>query len=475
MANAAILIGNSRYSSLRALPCCKADLHAMGELLEATEKYSVICIVEDSDADSLKTKVREAIQDSTSTEELFFYFSGHGYQHENDFYLCASDFDARRPNATGISTYELHALLRLVNADLVVKVLDACNSGTLLVKAASPFQSHEKQGFKNLIQISSCRENQHSLTGESLSVFTDQFRAAALRKHEGTVYYTDIVNSLRDAFIQNDDQTPFFVFQVTGRESFVEDARRLDTLRNRHTAMVLSPVESQSEEQDGSSPPWSLQELLEVAEQKAATPEIIESFVNAFFDALIQKTSTDEFSNFFDFQVAEHSDFEEPTTDAFIIRVLSRQDRLDEFVTASIKKERSRNPLSMMGTSVLLGMFGDDQRYREVYDLQLNCKMQRTQIRFTLTPKYNSLKKLVMVVSCAPSLHQCYIFEMGTQHNLTDFEEFSVEGNEAVRRWYRLAWSDDPAGVVQKVASRLHEIVREHLEQTEKRLSDDEA
>ena len=163
MANAAILIGNSSYSSLRALPCCKADLHAMKELIEATEKYSDIYIVEDSDADVLKTKVREAIRDRTSTEELFFYFSGHGYQHENDFYLCASDFDTRRPNATGISTDELHTLLRLANAELVVKVLDTCNSGTLLVKAESPFQSHEKQGFKNLIQISSCRENQYSL------------------------------------------------------------------------------------------------------------------------------------------------------------------------------------------------------------------------------------------------------------------------------------------------------------------------
>ena len=238
----------------------------------------------------------------------------------------------------------MHALLRLANADLVVKVIDACNSGTLLVKDEATFQSYEKQGFKNLIQISSCRENQYSLTGESLSVFTEQFRGAALRKHEGTVYYTDIVNSLRDAFVLNDDQTPFFVFQVTGRESFVEDTHLLDALRNRHTALVVMPVESQLEEQDCSSPPRSLQELLEVAEQKAATPEIIESFINAFFDALIQKISIDEFFNFYDLQVVEHSDFEEDTTDAFIVRILSRQDRLDEFVTVSIKKKRSRNP-----------------------------------------------------------------------------------------------------------------------------------
>ena len=199
MANAAILIGNSHYSTLPSLACCHADLHAMKELLELTEKYSDICIVEDSDADGLKSRVREAILHRTSTDELFLYFTGHGYQHETDFFLCASNFDAKRPNATGISTDELHEFLRLANANLVVKVIDACNSGTLLVKADSQFNPSQKQGFENLIQISSCRQDQSSLTGEALSAFTEKFRAAALRKDEGTVYYTDIVNSLRDA------------------------------------------------------------------------------------------------------------------------------------------------------------------------------------------------------------------------------------------------------------------------------------
>ena len=452
MANVAILIGNSHYSSLRPLTCCKADLHAMRELLAATEKYSDIHIIENSNADIQKAKVRDAIQDSAPMHELFFYFTGHGYQHESDFYLCSTDFDSRRPNATGVSTDELHALLRLAKADLVVKVIDACNSGTLLVKDESPFQSHDKRGFKNIIQISSCREHQNSLTGESLSLFTEHFRAAALRKREGTVYYIDIVNSLRDVFIQNDDQTPFFVFQVTGRESFVEDAGRLDELRNRLTTVECSSVESELEGSEPPQSPRSLQELLEIAEKNAATREIIDSFTSAFFDALIKKVSADEFSKYFDLEVVQHADFEEATTDAFIIRILARQERLDEFVSASVKKERSRNPLSMMGTSVLLGVFGDDQRYREIYDLQLNCKMQRAQTRFSFTPKYNSLKKMVLVVSCAPSLHHCYIFEMGTQHKLSDFGEYNVEGHEAVRHWYSLEWTENMTGVVQKIS-----------------------
>ena len=474
MTNAAILIGNSQYRLLPSLACCHADLHAMKELLELTEKYSDICLVEDSDADSLKSRIREAIQHRTSTDELFLYFTGHGYQHDTDFYLCASDFDAKRPNATGFSTDELHEFLRMANANLVVKVIDACNSGTLLVKADSQFSPNHKQGFKNLIQISSCRQDQNALTGEALSVFTDKFRAAALRKEEGTVYYTDIVNSLRDLFIENDEQTPFFVFQVTGRESFVEDAHRLNILRNRLRAVVESSIECHPEQRELPSTPSSLQELLEVAEQKIATPSIIESFTSAFFDALVEKVSIDEFSSFFDLGVMEHADFEEPTTDAFIIRVLSRENRLDEFVTANIKRERARSPFSIMNTSVFLGMFGDDQRYREVYDLYLNCKMSRAQIRFTFTPKYSSLKKLVLVVSCAPSLRHCYVFEVCTQHKLADFGKFSIEGDEAVRRWYKLEWSNGSASVVKKITSRLHEVVRTQLLQAQQRLTDDE-
>ncbi len=172
-------------------------------------------------------------------------------------------------------------------------------------------------------------------------------------------------------------------------------------------------------------------------------------------------------------EIVEHSDFSEPTAEGFIIRVLSREKRLDEFVTAKIRREISRNPLHMLGTSVFLGMFGDDQKYRDVYDLRLNCKMQRAQLKITLNPKFHSLKQLIVVVTCAPSLHNCFVFEVGTQHSLTDFGEFDFQGSEVVHRWYKFQWAEKTEGVVAKIVSRLEEIVREHLENTEQRLTKD--
>ena len=471
MTNTAILVGNSQYQSLRALSCCHDDLMAMRELLEATAKYSEIEVIEDTEADELKSKMRAALDKHQSPGELFFYFTGHGCHQEEEFYHCATTFNSKRPNETGLSTSELHTFLRLAKADVVVKVIDACNSGTLLIKTDGDFLLQQKHGFKNLIQISSCLESQNSLAGEPLSIFTEKFRAAALRKSKGSVYYTDIINMLKDEFLQNNEQIPFFVSQGTGREQFVDDAKRLDKLRAKLQANTESSLQSDSEDRQAPHTVPSLQTLLEEAKKNVASPEKISSFVNIIFDDLIEKVSNDEFSDFFDLNIAEHPDFSEPTAEAFIIRVLSRENRCDKFVTAKIKKERTRNPLEMMSTMALLGMFGDDQKYREVYDLSLNCKMQRAQLRITLTPKYNSLKQLLLVVTCAPSLENCYVFEIGSQHSLTDFGEFDVEGNEVVRRWYKFQWSENPDRVVEKIASKLAELVREHLEHTKQRLT----
>ena len=132
MGNTAILIGNAEYRSLGNLSCCLNDLVVMRELLTATDKYSHIVTIENQDADALKSSIRTAITENTPLEELFFYYTGHGHQHETDFYLCATDFDRKRPNDTGLSTDDLHTFLRMPRADLVVKVIDACNSGTLL-------------------------------------------------------------------------------------------------------------------------------------------------------------------------------------------------------------------------------------------------------------------------------------------------------------------------------------------------------
>jgi len=448
-------------------------LLAVEQLLRATGKYGEISIIEDAEADALKSQLRNSTNNIDSLDELLFYFTGHGYVYQDEFYHCAVGFDSARPNDTGLSTTELHTLLKLADARLVVKIIDSCYSGTLLIKSENEWFPQNKDGFKNLIQIASCLDSQNSLTGNPLSPFTDKFRAAALRKTEGPVYYTDIISTLRDAFIGNNSQTPFFVSQHTAREQFVDDAKRLDALR-----VALAETTARISEEVQIAPqapaqPSTLLDRLVAADKKVATPELIAKFAGAFFDDLIGKISSSEFAPFFDVEHVEHDRFEELTTEEFMIRVLSNEKRADNFVTAEhTRKLRTRNPFSVgVGVYTMYDKYLDSDRYEETWHLRLNCKMERAQLKITLTPKFVNLQRVVLVVSCAPSLDHCYVFEMVTAHLLQDFGEYDADGTEVSRRWWKQEWRKSYEGIATQIAAKLSEAVRSQLESAEKRLS----
>ena len=344
-----------------------------------------------------------------------------------------------------------------------MKVIDACNSGSLLVKGELINPQHMK-GFKNLIQISSCLDSQTSLTGNPLSLFTEKFRAAVLRKLAGVVYYTDVNSTLRDEFLNNDSQTPFFVSQGTGRELFVDDASRFDKLRA--TLAFVQAVDSHQTCEQVTAPTRTAQQILAAYEACVVTQDIMNEFVGGLFDDLKSKISMNKFADYFDLEFTEHSEFEENNSQEFIARVLSREKRIDNFVTAKIsRKKRHRNSLSL--SAMYLGSPWDDDDYIiESYDLSLNCLMPRAQLRVMLTPKFIALQQIMLVVTCAPSLESCYVFEVATQHKRNDFGKFDFEGHEVVRQWYKFNWTDKTDNVVTKISGRLAEIVSTHVNNT---------
>lgn len=462
MANLAILIGNTEYEALPALACCNDDVNAVKELLEATGKFDSLNVILNGNSSALKDRIRALIDGYKTIEEIFFYFTGHGFQHETDFFYCATNFDAKRPNETGLSNSELHMLLRSAEADLVVKVIDACNSGTLLVKANASLLPTNKQGFKNLVQIASCLDSQNSLTGTPLSLFTQKFREATLRKTKGIIYYTDIIDTLRDEFLDNNNQTPHFVSQGTGRELFVDDATRLDGLRaklstqtNEIASASLVPVPTVS-----SATPA---DILGRAEKQFATKAVAQEFIAQLFDMLSERASTDDFvRELFCTEVITHSDYREPTARAFIIRVLSGEKRPDDFVTAAISREVRRRDRFGLAT-LTLSMFADPDEIVTNYDLRLNCDLERAQLKITFTPKFTALHQFVLVVSCAPSLEVCYVMEMLTRHLRHDWEVFDSEGVEVVRRWYKKQWIESCDDLVENIWQKTKETVHEDI------------
>jgi hypothetical protein len=276
-----------------------------------------------------------------------------------------------------------------------------------------------------------------------------------LRKSEGAVYYTDIIAALRDEFLDDNDQTPRFVSQGTGREQFVVEASRLDELRKKLLALgdstgktdVLSPAILRT--------PTSF-EVLEMAEQQFASMTTAQHFISELFDKLAQKTSqSSATSELFSCEAITHSDFLDPTPRSFVARVLSGEKRPDNFVTASVS--RPRDPLGIY--SVAASMMGGPEQ-KVTYELKLNCSLDKAQLKMILTPKFVSLKQLILIVTCAPSLQACYVFEILTQHSLRDWDVYDPDGEEIVRRWYKKNWTDNTDSLADGIWEKINEAVQ---------------
>lgn len=223
--NIAILIGVSRYTSLKPLPACFFDAENMHRMLVATRKYDDIHLISDNTtASQVKDSLRQFFakyQDGGAIEEAFVYFSGHGV-YQNDALLCCTDFDTSRPSTTSISNSELDDLLRSVSPNVAVKVVDACQSGSPYIKDAniSFEKSLGKSQLNSFICMASSQQDQSSYASSSESFFTARWIDAASSKADGQILYRDIQAALADAFVHDPEQTPFFINQGTGLEVF---------------------------------------------------------------------------------------------------------------------------------------------------------------------------------------------------------------------------------------------------------------
>ena len=437
----------------------------MKELLDETKKYSETVIIENRNKDTLISIVKNQIDKYQSLEELFFYFSGHGSRKNEEFFYCTKNFKEEQTNETGISNTYLNELLRNAKANLIVKIIDACYSGLPLIKGDNESLLADKFTFKNFIQISSSLESQESFTGESISIFTEKLIDSILRKKDGIIYYRDIISILKDEYSQISHSMPYFGYQGKWDEEFINNAKCLDPIREKFIKYKESSLELVNIDQ-GTLPTVSLKTLLIETEKKIATPEKINSFINIFFDNLIGKISDSEFSDYFNLNKSESSMFIEENAEEYIIKILSQENRFDEFVTAKKKKEIIQRPLASLFYSPLWMSFTGNS-YRDIYELELNCNMDRAQIKFEFTPKYNILKKLVLVVTCIPSLQFCYIFEIATQHKLKDFGEFNVDGDEVIRSCNKFQWYENTDNIVSNICLKLYETLENYLKNVE--------
>lgn len=201
----------------------------MEGVFERLGKFDDICLISDSPkAFEAKQKLTEFINKHKAKEisELVFYYSGHGARYDDDFFYVFSDFKEDRKEVTGLRNTELDGLIRNLNPELTVKIVDACYSGSAYVKSDADIKPYlEKSAKENnlnkLYFFHSSSSEETSLASNVYSYFTYSF-CKSLSEHEGPIRYRDIMAFVADDMASSGYPKPTFVVQADNTEIFGE-------------------------------------------------------------------------------------------------------------------------------------------------------------------------------------------------------------------------------------------------------------
>ncbi|MDC7783206.1 caspase family protein [Priestia megaterium] len=230
--NLAILLGVSKYKQPQNdLPGCKNDIEMIHKLIQKTGKFQdILYISQDTDSQNVKTQVSEFIrhykEKGTKVDEIFFYYTGHGLFDNDEFHFILTDYDSQWLNTTTYKNSEIDELLKSLNPDLTVKVIDACNSGVRYVKDVSNAEVNKilnvsKQNFKNCYFMFSSQLDEFSYADKTISYFTESFINAVMNHENKGIRYQHIADYITDDFSQRSiTQTPFFITQTSNTEIF---------------------------------------------------------------------------------------------------------------------------------------------------------------------------------------------------------------------------------------------------------------
>jgi hypothetical protein len=427
--NLAILIGVSEYSNekISELTACRNDANLINLLLKSTKKYDEILLIEkDTTSDNVKKQLTDFIKKHSANEEkeieeLFFYYSGHGQFHNEEFYYILSDFDFDRRNSTSLNNSELDNLLRNLSPNLTIKFIDACQSGVSYVKEPGEFKidkiiNNGKQTFQNCYFMFSSHSTQSSKATDKISFFTYSFLKAIFQSINGDIRYADLINRIKDDFAQpSSTQTPYFITQADYTEVFcnVTDAIKkivsdgLSTLadaatkseKNNSSMTLLEIIEKEAE--DYCSSPEEAYELLKKAREVLYSYNFCEDLMGLYNITITDSTSTSYHNlpkiNTIGAQLSKEEDY-------FIdIR----------YGIENVKEEIQISPI-LKASSMIYGN-EPEKKYRTVArryisDIIVTEKSPLYQINFDLKPKFPNVPGFNTTLATAFSKKELTIF-----------------------------------------------------------------
>lgn len=258
----AILIGISNYDHLNQLPPCKNDVKLMEDLIRATSQYEKIFSISDYETSTnirnSLLKLSKFLDDEIS--EVFFYYTGHGYFDNNEFYFSCSDSDPEKIMETFLNNSEIDFVLKSISPNVTVKVVDACNSGIPYIKSGEDsiksgqfekFLEKSKGRFDNCYFMFSSATDQCSIADENLSYFTRSFFNAIINHDSPQINYSHIMSFIPKEF-SSTQQTPIFISQGSYNHEFCQitpEIRDLISSNVNSSSSIVSHTQSNNNEE----------------------------------------------------------------------------------------------------------------------------------------------------------------------------------------------------------------------------------
>ena len=434
--NIAILIGISEYTNLQTLSACKNDVNILNSILSKNEKYDdILFINNETSSRNVKNKVIEFVKKYKDEDinEIFIYFSGHGYFDGEEFYYICSDFDKNKIKQTSFENKEFDSYLKSLNPKLTIKVIDACQSGINYIKDINEIKDFFNKGenkFNNCYFMYSSYSNQSSYANEKISNFTNDFINSLLH-FKNEIRYKDIIDYLSDSF-KKESQTPFFVVQADFTEKFIsinEDMEKfiLDSIKTNF-------IEKQDEHLDK-----DLFTLVKSDAENYFTKEKVLSLLEKLKEKILEYKFHDlEIENYFEINSDFYNNYENVPRIGTISNWVNSENKNDFFIKPIFVKRTKKIRVPKTGTMysalVLLGRENDDDYYitkEEIIDvpvsIELTTEMPFNYFNIKTNAKFHNLHNISFFLLPFVSKRKIIFFTTFTIYRNINWDEEKID------------------------------------------------
>lgn len=424
--NLAIIISISEYTDPKNdLPGCKKDSESINSILQKTGKFDEILFINEKISSS---KVKERLTDfiaehkSKKIDELFFYYTGHGEFYNDEFYYILSDYNQDKRNQTTLQNEEVDSLFRTLEPDLVVKLIDACQSGKAYIKEAGAVTKYFKKTvdrFNRCYFLNSSLKDQSSFQTDVISDFTLSF-IKSIKEHDTTeIRYKDIMDYISDDFEKSTSQTPFFVVQADYTEKFcvINEALKkyLDNLDS-ELLVVATKKEAKTS-------------LIDKIRKQAAeyfTKEQALKLINDVKDDVISYEIEDELKEIFDCTITFQENYEGIINKNTIGKWLD-ENQHEYFAISSHNKVRKDRHTNMFGGFRNIGLINptaDDNEYEWIRSgFELEVEVPYKTIFFNLISKFPNIESYTCRIVFLLSKKQIRFFYFYTNFETKNWDE----------------------------------------------------